>query len=211
MAICLPGMPSSVKRAATSAMRVAPLVITTNWIITMMAKMITATISDPLATKLPNTSMTLPAANSPRDWALVRISRVVPMLSTRRKSVMANSNDGNDEKSSGDRMYITVTRITALRVILAARKKSMIDVGSGVRITRINASANAGKINPRIPITRLASCGTSNRPAEALKAPALAIANSLIHTTRKPAPSRRHATEIRLGKFTQPSRNKPIP
>ena len=31
MAICLPGMASSTKRAATSLMRVEPLVITTNW------------------------------------------------------------------------------------------------------------------------------------------------------------------------------------
>ena len=43
MAICRPGMPSKAKRAATSLMRVAPLVITTNWMITMMAKMIRPT------------------------------------------------------------------------------------------------------------------------------------------------------------------------
>ena len=40
MAICRPGMPSKAKRAATSLIRVAPLVMTTNWITTMMAKMI---------------------------------------------------------------------------------------------------------------------------------------------------------------------------
>ena len=36
MAICRPGMPSKANRAATSLMRVAPLVITTNWITTMI-------------------------------------------------------------------------------------------------------------------------------------------------------------------------------
>jgi len=38
MAICLPGMASNVKRAATSAMRPAPLVMTTKLMITRMAK-----------------------------------------------------------------------------------------------------------------------------------------------------------------------------
>ena len=43
MAICRPGMPSKANRAATSLIRVAPLVITTNWITTMIAKMISPT------------------------------------------------------------------------------------------------------------------------------------------------------------------------
>ena len=38
MAICRPGIPSKANRAATSLMRVAPLVITTNWITTMMRR-----------------------------------------------------------------------------------------------------------------------------------------------------------------------------
>ena len=38
MAICLPGMASRVKRAATSAMRVAPLVMTMKFTIMRMAK-----------------------------------------------------------------------------------------------------------------------------------------------------------------------------
>ena len=42
-AICLPGIPSRVNRAATSLMRVAPLVITTNWIKTMIEKIISPT------------------------------------------------------------------------------------------------------------------------------------------------------------------------
>ncbi len=38
MAICLPGMASRVKRAATSATRSAPLVMTTNWMTTRIRK-----------------------------------------------------------------------------------------------------------------------------------------------------------------------------
>ena len=65
MAICLPGMPSRVNRAATSAMRVAPLVITTNWMTTEMMKMMTPTASEPPVTKLPKASTTWPAAAVP--------------------------------------------------------------------------------------------------------------------------------------------------
>ena len=55
IAICLPGMPSKANRAATSLMRVAPLVITTNWITTMITKMM-----------MPTTIWS-PATNSPND------------------------------------------------------------------------------------------------------------------------------------------------
>ena len=43
MAICRPGRPSRANRAATSLIRVAPLVITTNWITAMIANMINPT------------------------------------------------------------------------------------------------------------------------------------------------------------------------
>ena len=44
MAICLPGMASRVKRAATSDIRVAPLVMTTNCTTIRMRKMMPPTI-----------------------------------------------------------------------------------------------------------------------------------------------------------------------
>jgi hypothetical protein len=44
MAICLPGMASSTKRALTSLMRPAPLVMTTNWMITRIRNTTTPTI-----------------------------------------------------------------------------------------------------------------------------------------------------------------------
>ena len=86
-------------RAATSLMRVAPLVMTTNWMTTMIRKMITPTGSDPAVTKSAKVCTTSPAA-----WVLpspVRISRVVATFSTRRKSVMASSSDGKTANSSG--------------------------------------------------------------------------------------------------------------
>ena len=75
MAICRPGMPSKAKRAATSLMRVAPLVITTNWMMTMIAKMMMPTTILPLpaappVTNSPNVLTTPPAADSPSLPAL---------------------------------------------------------------------------------------------------------------------------------------------
>ena len=70
MAICLPGIPSRVNRAATSLMRMAPLVMTTNWMRTMIEKMTrpTTMLSVPVAppvTNRPKVNTTPPAANSP--------------------------------------------------------------------------------------------------------------------------------------------------
>ena len=47
MAICLPGMPSRVKRAATSATRPAPLVMTTNWMTMRMKNTTRPTRTEP--------------------------------------------------------------------------------------------------------------------------------------------------------------------
>ena len=107
MAICLPGNASRVNRAATSAMRVAPLVMTTNCTTTRMMKIITPTITDSPATKVPNASMTCPAtavASSGVAASAERISRVEAMFSTSRNSVVASNNDGNTLKSRGRNM-----------------------------------------------------------------------------------------------------------
>ena len=61
MAICLPGMASRVNRAATSATRPAPLVMTTNWMTTRITKITSPTTSEPPTTKWPKASITLPA------------------------------------------------------------------------------------------------------------------------------------------------------
>jgi len=103
IAIWRPGMPSKAKRAATSLIRVAPLVITTNWITTMITKMISPTTMSSPATNSPNVLITSPAASRPAVSARVRISRVVATLSTSRKSVVASSSEGKMLNSSGVR------------------------------------------------------------------------------------------------------------
>ena len=65
MAICLPGIASSVKRAPTSAMRSAPLVTTMKLMTTRIAKTIRPTAKLPPMRKWPKDSITLPAAAGP--------------------------------------------------------------------------------------------------------------------------------------------------
>src|SRR5271170_4432352 len=77
MAICLPGMASSVKRAPTSATRPAPLVTTTNWITTRIRKITRPTTTLPLTTNCPKAFTTLPAS------PVVRIRRVTDTLIAR--------------------------------------------------------------------------------------------------------------------------------
>ena len=79
MAICFPGIASSVNRAATSATRSAPLVITIKLIMTRMKNTTRPTKTFPPTTKEPNVSTTPPA--SPSD----RIARVVETFKARSK------------------------------------------------------------------------------------------------------------------------------
>ena len=58
MAICLPGMESRVKRALTSAMRVEPLVMTTKFTTSRMAKMMMPMMKLPPIIRLPKAWMT---------------------------------------------------------------------------------------------------------------------------------------------------------
>ena len=61
MAICLPGMASRVNRAATSATRSAPLVMTMNCTSTIIRKMTTPTTILPPVMRLPKFWITVPA------------------------------------------------------------------------------------------------------------------------------------------------------
>ena len=65
IAICLPGMASKWKRAATSAIRPEPLVMTTKFTITRMANTMMPMTKLPPITKLPKAWMTWPAAAVP--------------------------------------------------------------------------------------------------------------------------------------------------
>ncbi len=86
IAICLPGMASRWKRAATSAMRPEPLVMTTKFTITRMMKTMMPMTKLPAMTKLPKAWMTWPAASVP-SWPCARISRVEARLSASRSMV----------------------------------------------------------------------------------------------------------------------------
>ena len=143
MAICLPGMPSSVKRAATSEIRVAPLVMTTNCTTIRIRNRITPITTDEPVTKDANASITLPAADTPPASAL-RMSRVVAMLSTRRSSVVASSTDGKTLNSSGRVMKMVVIRINAASAMLAAISRSMTTGGSGTTMTAMSPIAATG-------------------------------------------------------------------
>ena len=94
IAICLPGIASSVKRAPTSATRPAPFVTTTNWITIRIRKITSPTTTFPPITNSPNACTTWPAS------PVVRIRRVTETLIARRNIVVSSSSDGNEAKSS---------------------------------------------------------------------------------------------------------------
>ena len=98
MLICLPGMASSEKRAATSATRSDPFVITMNCTIVMIRKMTAPTTKLPATTKLPKVWMIWPASASSR------IKRVDAMSSERRNRVVSSRTDGNETNDRGDLM-----------------------------------------------------------------------------------------------------------
>ncbi len=161
MAICFPGMASRVKRAATSLTRIAPRVMTTNWITTRIANRITPTVSDPLVTNSLKAQMTFPAARracsivAPSPPA-VRIRRVEATFSTSRPSVASSSSEGNTLRSSGREAWITATRINADTARFPASSTSMIGAGSGTMSTNTSPAASAGRSTPR--------CRSMNRP-----------------------------------------------
>ena len=86
--ICLPGMASSVKRAATSATRSEPLEMTMNWMMVRMRKMTAPTTRLPATTKLPKAWITWPAS------AFSRMRRVADTSSASRNSVVSSSSVG---------------------------------------------------------------------------------------------------------------------
>ena len=149
MDICLPGMASRLKRAATSAMRPEPLVMTTKLTITRIVKTMMPMTKLPAITKLPNAWMTWPAASGP-SWPWARMSRVDARLSERRSMVEISRTVGNAENSSGPLMNSAVIRIRTDRMIEQASEKSSSKGGSGrMRTTRIVITPLASTMSPR--------------------------------------------------------------
>ncbi len=88
IAICLPGSASSVKRAATSATRSAPLEITMNCTSVRITKITAPTTRLPATTNPPKAWITSPAL------ALSRMRRVADTSSATRNSVVSSSSVG---------------------------------------------------------------------------------------------------------------------
>ena len=143
IAICLPGMASSEKRAATSAMRPEPLVMTTKLTITRMAKTMIPMTKLPCMMKPPKASITPPAASGP-SWPCARISRVEARLSERRSMVAIRSTVGKAEKSSGFSMKRAVSSTSTENMIESASNRSSRIGGSGrMRTTRMAMTPKA--------------------------------------------------------------------
>ncbi len=153
IAICLPGMASRVKRAATSAIRPEPLVITTKFTITRIAKTIIPIMKLPCITKLPKASITFPAAAVP-SCPSDRMSRVEARLSASRIIVAMSRMVGKDENSSGRWMKRAVMSTRTEKVIEIASEKSSMKAGIGrIRTTMIVRTPKARARSPRLPIS----------------------------------------------------------
>ena len=131
MAICLPGIASRVKRAATSDTRSAPFVMTMNCTRTMMRKINTPMTMFPWVIRLPKALMTMPASPPSR-----RISRVEETFNPNRNSVVTSSSEGKMENSNGSEMLMVIMRIIMDREIFRIIRTSSTGAGSG--ITRNN-------------------------------------------------------------------------
>ena len=116
---CLPGIASNVKRAATSAIRPAPLVITVKLITVRIRKITIPTTKLPLTTNSPNASIRSPASASDK------IRRVVPTFRPNRYNVKIRSNVGNPVKSEGFLRNRITSRINIARARLTPRSMSI--------------------------------------------------------------------------------------
>ncbi len=144
IASCLPGIPSRAKRAPTSAIRPAPLVMTMKLTISRIQKITTPSTTEPPMMKLANASITWPAASVPL-WPCPMISLVEDMLSDSRSSSEASSTVGKAEKSSGRSMNSVTVNIRIASAKEAARPISTNQAGTGriiMTITVMSASAS---------------------------------------------------------------------
>ena len=114
IAICLPAIASSVNRAVTSETRSVPLLITINWIIMMMIKIITPIIKLPPPTNSPNVSTTCPAS------PFFKISFVEDTFNEIRNNVVKSSMVGYAAISRTSFAYNVLNKIISAIPILIA-------------------------------------------------------------------------------------------
>ena len=133
IAICLPGIASNVKRAATSDTRSEPLVITIKFTKTMIMNIRNPTIASPPITKLPNAFIILLMFPAPPPE---RIERVVEMFSDKRNTVDISNIVGKTENSNALLINIVITRMISESAMLSIIRKSCTGTGSGMIIAR---------------------------------------------------------------------------
>ncbi len=149
MAICLPGMASRVKRAATSETRPAPLVMTAKFTTSRMTKMTMPTTRLPPTAKRPKVSMRWPAAPGPSPPCR-RMRRVVATLSARRKRVVMRSREGKTEKSSARVRPSAVRSMSSESPTENASRTSSPAAGTGtMRMTTMARTAPASTSSAR--------------------------------------------------------------
>ncbi len=148
IAICLPGMASRVKRAPTSAIRPAPLVMTMKLMIVRMMKTMIPTAKFPPTRKWPKASITLPAASGP-VCPCSSTTRVEATFSDRRSSVANSSTAGNAAKSSGLRVNMATSRIITDNAMLKVNSRSSRNVGRGSTIMPSTITIRMGPASSR--------------------------------------------------------------
>ncbi len=153
IAICLPGMASRVKRAPTSAMRVAPLVITRKFTTTRIRNTTMPMTKSPDIRKLEKPAITMPAARTP-SWPSARMSRVVAIDSARRIIVAISRTVGKAENSSGLSIHRATIRMRTASAMEKARPMSIRKVGIGRIRTPSIATTPMAKAMSRNPVGR---------------------------------------------------------
>jgi hypothetical protein len=136
IAICLPGIPSNAKRAPTSAIRVAPLLITMKFTIKRTQKTTKPRNTDPPITNCAKLSMTPPAASVPVCPSPI-ISLVDDTFSERRSINDAKRIVGNAENSNGRSIKRVTVKIKIASENDAARPTSRTQDGIGRTIITI--------------------------------------------------------------------------
>ena len=155
IAICLPGIESKAKRAATSAIRPEPFVMTTKLTMTRMAKTMTPMMTLPCITKLPKASITPPAASVP-SCPLLRINRVEARFNARRSMVAISKTVGKALNSNGRLMKRAVIKTRNENVNEIASEKSNRNAGRG----RMSTTRMIKMPEGRTKSLRLASCAS---------------------------------------------------
>ena len=181
IAICLPGIASRLNRAATSAMRPEPLVMTMKFTTSRIEKMISPITTSPPIRKPPNAATTWPAASGPSlPWE--RISRVTATFSDRRSSVVSSSSVGKLEKSSGRLRNSATIRTSTAAVMERASPRSSNRVGRG----RISTESN--RTTPMARPMSVPGANWRRRTMRFGKQPGVAIGSAMTAAPPSPKP-----------------------